>query len=179
MNVLTHLYDNEAYSERRRSKDINFALENPQLNILAATTPSFLSGTLPEGAWDQGFLSRTFLVYSGERVLRNPFNALEKSDGMRKDLLSDLIRIGAISGEMRFSQEAMDAYVAWYMGEQKPVPDHPKLHNYLTRRGMHLLKLCMVVRAARGQGKTIELEDYSAALEFLVEMENAIPDIGS
>lgn len=177
MNVLTHLYDNEAYSERRRSKDINFHLPAPSLTLLAATTPSFLSGTLPDGAWDQGFLSRTFLVYSGERVLRNPFEALGKSTATRKDLLHDLTRIGAMSGEFMFTDEARDAYVAWYMAGGSPAPDHPKLHNYLTRRGMHLLKLCIIMSAASGTGKVIEIEHYRTALDALVEMETYIPDI--
>lgn len=177
MSVLTHLYDNEPYSESRRSRDIKMLLPNPTVTIFAATTPSYLNGILPEGAWDQGFLSRSFLIYSGERVLRNPFEALSRNSALGKRLVRDLREIGNLSGEWKFTDEARDAYVEWYMSGQKPVPTHPKLHNYLTRRGMHLLKLCIIFAISSSDEPVIEIDHYQDALDALIEMEEFIPDI--
>src|SRR5690606_31276805 len=64
MNVLTNIYDCRVYSETRRTSKVSIRMEAPQLNFTAATTPSYLTALLPEGAWDQGFLSRTILIYS-------------------------------------------------------------------------------------------------------------------
>lgn len=177
MNVLTDIYDGHGYSERRRTKELNFALDAPQISLLAATTPSYLNNILPEGAWDQGFLSRTMLVYSGHRVLVNPFGEQASATVSYKDLLSDFKRIGNLFGKIRFNQEATDVFVEWYMAGGPPAPDHPKLHNYLTRRGAHLLKLCMVACVADSDDLVVTLEHYQTAISWLIEVEHYIPDI--
>jgi hypothetical protein len=64
MNRLTDAYDCRIYTERKRGKDLRITIENPQLNFVAATTPGFITETMPPAAWEQGFLSRTFLIYS-------------------------------------------------------------------------------------------------------------------
>ena len=56
MSRLTDLYDNKRYSERRRTRDLKLTIDHPQVNLLAATTPSSMNGMLPEGAWDQVFV---------------------------------------------------------------------------------------------------------------------------
>lgn len=177
MNVLTDIYDGHGYSERRRSKDLNFSIDAPQINLLAATTPAYLSNVLPEGAWDQGFLSRTMLVYSGEVNLVDPFagNLTEADD--RDKLQSDLNKIGAMFGEMQFEKSAADAITKWHMSGGAPAPDHPKLIHYLTRRTMHLLKLCMVASASEGNTKVITKDHFGRALDWLIELEGHIPDI--
>lgn len=177
MNVLTDIYDGHGYSERRRTKDLNFVLESPQINILAATTPAYLSNMLPEGAWDQGFLSRVFLVYSGQRILIDPFGTNTASEAATKNLIDDLKHISRIYGEIKFEKDAAEALVAWHMGGGEPAPDHPKLHNYLTRRTAHLLKLCMVATISEGDTKVITLAHYQKALGWLIELEHYMPDI--
>ena len=69
LGVLNQLYIGGAYSERKRTRDLKFTIPNPQFNILAGTQPGFLSDFLPEAAWNQGFLSRTILIYNGMQVL--------------------------------------------------------------------------------------------------------------
>jgi hypothetical protein len=177
MGVMTDLYDGRGYSERKRTKDLNFSIPAPQISMLGGTTPSYLNNLLPDGAWDQGFLSRTLLIYAGTRVLVNPFADLETSAPLRKRLSKDLQHIGNLYGRMRLTEEAATAYVEWYMAGGPPTPDHPKLHHYLTRRGAHLLKLCMVASVAESDDLTITLEHYQTALSWLIEMEHYIPDI--
>jgi hypothetical protein len=177
MNVLTDIYDGSGYSERRRTKDLNFNLPAPQISLLAATTPAYLNNMLPEGAWDQGFLSRTMLVYSGQRVLISPFGARQTKPVTETDLFKDLKDIARRYGEIKFSPEAAKALVAWHMAGGAPAPDHPKLHNYLTRRTAHMLKLCMVSCMSAGNVKIVTLEHYQRAMDWLVELESYMPDI--
>lgn len=177
MNVLTDIYDGHGYSERRRTKELQFDLQAPQINLLAATTPAYLNNVLPEGAWDQGFLSRTLLVYSGLQVLVDPFAAAARDPNGQKNLQLDLNKIGAMYGEFKFADDAKQALVDWHFAGGPPRPDHPKLQNYNTRRTLHLLKLCMVASASATESKEILLEHYSQALEWLIELEHFIPDI--
>jgi hypothetical protein len=90
MAVLTDLYDCRNFSERKRSSDINTKMTAPQLNLFAATTVSYMADTMPEGAWDQGFLSRTLLIYSGEVIKRSLWDTIERPPTLKNDLISDL-----------------------------------------------------------------------------------------
>lgn len=177
MNILTDIWDGRVYEERRRSKDLHIKIEKPQLNILAATTPSYLNQTLPEGAWDQGFLSRTFLIFSGETNLVDIF--AEDSLDMERftKLKSDLRSIKEIIGQYAFDPEAKNAIRSWHMAGGPPRPDHPKLVHYNIRRTQQLLKLCMVASASRGGDLLITLENYQTALGWLLEAEVAMADI--
>lgn len=177
MNILTDIYDGRVYEERRRSRDLHIKIEKPQLNLLAATTPSYLNSTLPEGAWDQGFLSRTFLVFSGETALVDLFTEeaiAEESLGM---LRSDLRAISDLIGPFGFSEAAREAIRAWHLAGGPPRPEHPKLVHYNTRRSAHLLKLCMVASASRSNDRLIAIEDYQTALGWLLEVEVVMPEI--
>ncbi len=177
MNTLTAIYDGYQYAERRRSKDLNITIEQPQLNFLAATTPSYLKAFLPEGAWDQGFLSRTLLVYTGERKVHTLFDIPASSNSLRGDLIHDLRVIGETFGQMGFTDQAKSAITEWHLAGGPPIPDHPRLQHYLTRRTAHVLKLSIVAAVDRGETKTIDVQDFEIAKYWLLEMEETIPDI--
>lgn len=182
MNTLTHIYDCRVYSETRRTTKINIKMTAPQLNLIAATTPSYLNNLLPAGAWDQGFLSRTILIYSGGDGPQ-PLNLTETNkpgeSKLQQDLIADLKGIGddEFYGKMIFAEDAAEAIEAWHIGNGEPKPDHPKLVHYNTRRSAHLLKLCMIASASRGYDRKIILEDFVEALEWLTEAESYMPDI--
>lgn len=177
MNTLTHLYDNHPYSERRRSKDLHFKLEKPQLNLLAATTPSYLNDVMPVGAWDQGFISRVIMVYSGKTQIRELFGEEVGNKDLQRKLQADLVHIGKLYGKMSFEEDAVTAISEWHKAEGPPVPDHPRLVHYCTRRTAHLLKLCMVASAAESDDLVIRLEHFTQALDWLIEAESYMPDI--
>lgn len=178
MSTLTDLYDGTPYEESRRSSKTGaMKIDKPQFNLLAATTPAHLHDFLPAGAFDQGFLSRCFLIYSGEIILRPLFDNIAVDAGEWRKLILDLKHIARMFGEMKFTEEAGQAITAWHMGGRVPVPGHPKLHNYSTRRTLHLLKLCMVACASNADDMLIRVEHYNTALDWLLEAESYMPDI--
>lgn len=176
MAKLTDIYDGFAYSERRRGRDINFKIEHPIISMLAATTPSFLTEVLPPGAWDQGFLSRTFLVYSGEVIRSDLWSEVGAGPDVVKKLQADLDSIFELYGPITFTEQARDAIGNWHMNPQ-PVPEHPRLMNYNTRRTAHLLKLCMIACVSAGDTMQVNLDHYRTALGWLLELELYLPDI--
>lgn len=178
MNVLTDVYDCHIYSEARRTNDRRSKMPNPQLNLMAATTPSYLNGLLPEGAWDQGFLSRTLLIYAGALAPGDLFDDGTINDTMLyKALCDELKQIGDLYGKMEFERDAAEEITKWHKAGGPPVPAHPKLTHYNTRRTAHLLKLCMIASVATSDSLTITLEHYVEALDWLLQMEAFIPDI--
>lgn len=177
MSKLTDLYDGHPYSERRRTKELNFVIAQPQINLMAATTPSFLVDTLPQGAWDQGFLSRTMLAFSSETMYRDMFTQPTTYDVLERDLTEDLRHIFSLYGKMSFTEEVVEAFRNWDKSGRSPLPDHPKLMHYNTRRGAHLLKLCMIQAIADRDTLQIELDHYQKALDTLIELEVYMPEI--
>lgn len=177
MNVLTDIYDGHHYSERKRSASLNFKIEKPQINLLAATTPSYLNNVMPEGAWEQGFISRVILIYSGQTQIRELWGGAARNEKAEKDLNFDLNTIGKLYGEMKFTPDAMEGISQWHRAGGPPTPDHPRLVNYVTRRTIHLLKLCMVACASSGDDLLITLDHFTEALDWLIEAERYMPDI--
>lgn len=177
MSVLTDIWDNKRYAETRRTKSLAITIPRPQLNILSATTPTHLNMLLPEGAWETGFMSRTLCVYSSEIIHTNIFVEREKSDTLWKDLIHDLTCIYKTFGEFTITVEAMDAINAWAESGGMPMPNHPKLLSYNTRRLHHLLKLCMVAALAGDSDLIITVDHFVEALDWLTELETFMPDI--
>lgn len=177
MNTLTDLWDCKHYSERRRTSKIEIDIDKPQLNLLAACTPSYLMHVLPEGAWDQGFLSRTMLIYSGDRQLRSLF-AEQTMDEEGWDILkSQLNTVANLYGEMRFTEEAAELMDSFHLRDGEPKPEHPKLVSYTIRRTVHLLKLCIVASVSSSDELIVRKEDFQRAFDWLIEAETHMPEI--
>lgn len=178
MNNLTDIYDGCTIEQKRRGKDLMIRIVNPQVNLLGACTPSYLNEALPPGAWDQGFISRSLLIYSGERMTRDPFaeeGNLQAS--LHADLLHDLKSIASEYGRLSFTADAAAAIKAWVAGNCAPEPAHMRLQSYNARRLSHLLKLCMVASLSKRSDKLITLDDYAEAFNWLLEAEVHMPDI--
>lgn len=176
MAILTDIWNIVPFEERKRSLKHHIKMDRPQLNILAGTTPSQLTQFLPEGAWEQGFMSRTHVIYSGEVVLTSLFAPKGSTDAAFLRGVELLRPIAARFGEIRFEKDAAEAIDAWHLSGGKPAPDHPKLINYIVRRTEHLFKLCMISACDRGNA-TITIEDYARALGWLIEAETSMVDI--
>jgi hypothetical protein len=180
MNNLTDIYDGYTVDQKRRGKDLRIKILCPQINLLGACTPSYLNEVMPSGAWDQGFISRTLLIYSGDRVNRDPFagdTQLAFTGRLHNDLLHDLKSIATEYGQMSFTTPAAAAIKAWVKAGGPPEPIHAKLQYYNSRRTAHLLKLCMVSSMSHSGDKIIGIEHYSEALNWLIEAETYMPDI--
>lgn len=179
MNALTYLYDNEPYAEKRRSKDTDFVIKNPILNMVACTTPSFLNETLPAGAWEQGFLSRTIIIQDAGVDIA-PLNLLEENKPrdaeLEKALKNDIKLIGERVGRLMFERDAAEMLEAWNMSRRKTEPQHPRLTHYNTRRTVHLLKLCIISTVDLG-ARTITAEATQRAMDWLTEAELHMGDI--
>jgi hypothetical protein len=180
MSVLTTLYDCRLYSEERRTKDLKLKMNAPQLSLIAATTPSYLNNLIPEGAWDQGFMSRVLMLYSGASEPTNLFEENKNDERTFDALVHDLKLIGDLWGQVTFESSAADLFIQWHMtgvDGGAPIPDHPRLSHYNKRRSAHLLKLCMIACASCGDTKRVTDEHFVEALDWLVEAEGMMPDI--
>lgn len=174
---LTKFFDCTPYSQARRTKDIHVQIKNPQLNILSGSTPSNLLRFIPEFAWEQGFTSRIILIFSAERPIIDIFKNPEKP--MPPDMVSDLTRIASLRGQIGWDDDYPVLMWKWKQMGLPPVPDHPKLEHYNSRRFSHALKLAMVANIDRGDTLHLTREDFNKAMEWLIEAESLMPKVFS
>lgn len=173
---LTTFYDVcVPYSQNRRGKDIRIKIKAPQLSILSGTTPSNLMKFMPENAWDQGFTSRVILIFSDERIISDIWKMEDK--GKPTDLIHDLRLINSLSGKFEVTEEYKRAINNWRQLGQPPVPNHPKLTHYNTRRLAHLFKLSMVSAVDRSNVLLLTVDDFNRSMNWLVEGELYMPEI--
>lgn len=179
MNTLTDLWDCKDYSESRRyRKNDNISIGKTQLNLLAAAQPGYLATTMPEGAWDMGFASRTIMVYSGDQRRKSLFATSTMNEEENEFIRDQLNIIGSLYGELQFTPEAAERIDAFHMSEHELTrPTHPKLRSYAMRRTAHLLKLCMVAAISRSDELVIGVQEFQRALDWMIEAETFMPDI--
>jgi hypothetical protein len=118
-------------------------------------------------------MSRLILVDQEEQLRCNP-EPLSVIGGPKKITLSKRLAYIAhkSSGEYYFDKRALKEYYSWYkwwFTEGLPSKDGPKAEMF-NRFDIHLIKLCIIIRAQRYEpGTDITLEDFKAAKSILEE----------
>lgn len=179
---LTKFFDNEPYAQGRRVANIRIKIAKPQLNMLVGSTPANLMGLVPDIAWEQGLMSRVFLVHSAERPLVNIFDPTNANRPVPKELQHDLKLIAAMNGQFGWTEEWAEAMHNWKLaGNRVPelaeVPDHPRLQSYVARRYSHAIKLAMISAADRSNELVLTLPDFNRAIGWMAEIEAEMPEI--
>lgn len=178
LSVLNDIYDNpKNYRERRRSLKEQPDIAKPQINILAGTQPAYLASLLPEEAWGMGFTSRILMIYSSSPIYVDLFKETSTDNKLLDKIVADVVHLTTLYGRFRLTPEAEGEIARWHKAGMNPIPEHTKLEHYISRRVLHLLKLCMVSSAARSSDLLIELSDVSRARDWLLAAEQTMPDI--
>ncbi len=139
---LSAFYDVDPYAQNRRTNDIKIKIDRPQVSMLCACTPQDLLKLMPDVAWGQGFTSRTIMVYSGERIIVDDF--VKRPQPKLGDLTYDLNIIHNLCGEFHVTAEYARCVNTWISQGEPPIPKHPKLLHYISRRKVNIYKLSMV-----------------------------------
>lgn len=182
----TNIYDAKAYSESRRGGEgkNTFRLPHVTITLLAGTTPVQIFSTVPESAFQTGFFSRVVLVWgTPEKGKKSLFydEAGEKAVmKLEADLAHDLKVIAEVYGKFRW-EGAAQALTDQFFNENypyggNPVPSHPRLLHYCTRRTQHLIKL-MMLRALDLGTMDLTAEFYDWAFDTLIATEARMPEI--
>ena len=172
---LSAFYDPTPYQQTRRTSDIHIKIKSPQLTILCGSTPQNLTELMPEKAWGQGFTSRLIMVFSDERKIVDDFE--DNPHALSDDLAHDLNIINGIIGQFEVTEEYRRAVNHWRADGERPVPNHPKLIHYVTRRRAHLYKLSMVSAIDRSNALILTRDDFNRAMGWLLDAEDSMIEI--
>jgi len=164
-----------AYTSRARldflTRNKGFrTVRNPCPSLMAACTLAQLGDIFPSITLVSGFMARTLLIY-GVRTKRVAKPLLDRS--LEEFLIHDLGCIAQLWGEFKMTQEAEDAFDAWYtqMGD----PPTGDMESFYERRHDHVLKAALVLSVSESNEKIIRLDHFDSALKSIEFIESHYP----
>ena len=166
------------YKQRlKNSKSVS--IYQPTVSILAGNTPSSFADCFPLASIGQGFMSRLILVHSEPSGIKITFPT-EPSAELTQRIVRHMVRMKSICvGPVDIEAEAKSALDLIYKGWQEL--EDTRFRHYSTRRFTHLLKLCIIVTAARLSTR-IDVNDVLHANTILVfaetTMSKAVGELG-
>lgn len=160
---------------KHSGKDV---VENPWINMIACTTPSWIAQNFPEYMIGGGFTSRTIFVYAEEkaRMIAYPSRIVDRDHLAKQadDLVADLTRISELCGEFKMTADAYQWGEAWYAqhyASKHAHLDRERFGGYLARKQTHIHKLAMVLSAASGDSMEITAEHLAIAHSMVTDLE--------
>lgn len=158
------------------------------VNLEAATTPDSIRSSLPIESIGGGLTSRIIFVCENQigKLVTLPKTPAEteRELRLREFLVYDLEKISLLSGEYGFTKGFSELWHQWCVNAMTNPPFYDKrFDGYMGRRRTHLMKLSMIMNAARGISDLKltrdDLEDAIIALsEAEVNMEQVFKGFG-
>ena len=178
VDLLVSLWDGKQgafeKSTKHNGKDI---VENPWINLIACTTPSWIAGNFPEYMIGGGFTSRTIFVYADAKaryVAYPGYTVPPNLKAMEEKLVEDLAAISMLTGQYELSPSARRWGEQWYEQHYTYRPanlDLDRFGGYLARKQTHIHKLAMVLAASVGDTLVIEAEHLEVANTMVTDLE--------
>lgn len=187
VDLLVSLWDGkEGAFDKRTKMSGNDRIENPWINMVACTTPSWIAGNFPEYMIGGGFTSRCIFVYAAEKEkyvaypgLHVPKNLPQLED----KLVQDLEHISMnLAGEYRLTQDAVVWGEEWYERHYRNKPpglDDDRFGGYIARKQTHIHKLSMILAASQRDELTINKDDLETANAMMTDLEADMPGVFS
>lgn len=182
IDQLVNLWDcRRGVFEKATKMSGNDSIESPWINILACTTPDWISGNVPQYVIGGGFTSRCIFVYGEQKRKYVPYPGLELGDNMRdtrRKLIEDLTMISELEGEMTLTPEAIEWGKAWYETHcKKGVDPDVAISGYMARKQTHMHKLAMILSASKSNDLIIDLPTLQRAAKLLEAAESEMPKV--
>lgn len=147
-------------------------INNPWLNIICCTTPTWLRGNFPEQLVGGGLTSRIIFVYADKKskIITYPRRewtrsgiSMQQYNELRDALAHDLTEISQLAGEFTMEEEAMDWGEIWHrkaLEIRPPALASSRFDSYIARKQTHLHKIAIVLAAARKDCKMVITKEH-------------------
>lgn len=180
VSVLIDMWDGQVGSwERWLKSSDNTKIENPWINIITATTPSWLTTNFTEEMVGGGLTSRMVFVYADKKHRLIPYisNLVDTTerDELEKALVEDLNEIALMMGEFHLTPDATEFGIQWYTQHYLDKEEHlkdPRLSGYAARKQTHFHKLAMILSASESDSRIITKEHLIQALGVMSGVEH-------
>lgn len=186
IDLLITLWDAKTGALKKMTKGSgNDVIENPWINLVACTTPSWIAGNFPEHIIGGGFTSRCLFVYTDKKDKLVAYPHLSVPKGIQDTaarLSADLEHIAKnLIGSYKLADEAIEWGKLWYDRHfSKPPPElegDDRFGGYLARKQTHIHKLAMVLAASQRDELIITAEDLALANTMVSDLEQDMPKV--
>jgi hypothetical protein len=178
VNLFIELWDGLRKYEKTTKMSGNDLIEAPWINMLGATTPTWIADNVPKSAVGGGLVSRCVFLYAEEKENYVPYPKLVRPVGneeRRAKLVQDLEHISLnICGEYELTPETYEWGSEWYVKMWKTAKVHyddEQIMGYLARKQTHAHKLAMILAASQRDALVITIEDLQMAVKMLDAVE--------
>lgn len=186
VNLFIELYDGAKVYEKVTKMSGNDTIESPWINMLGATTPSWIADNVPRSALGGGLVSRCIFLYGDEKekFVAYPKDSIRDMDAhrtVRTALIHDLEHIAVnLVGPYELTAEAKvwgkDWYEKLWTGAKTHYSDD-KMMGYIARKQTHMHKLAMVLAASYKDEMSITLADLQLADKMLTAIEGCLDQV--
>ena len=171
LSLLTDLFDCHDKWTYRTKRSGTDDLTGEWLNILGASTPIWLVGSVPLSAIGGGFTSRVIFIVEEDVRRKTSFPKLtERELRLRDALKADLEAITMLRGEFKLTPDAEEFYDKWYT-TNNPKIDDVRFWGYSERKHVHLLKASLLIAVSEGSDGVIKPNHIERALDMINVLE--------
>lgn len=179
VDLLVSLWDGKQGAFEKKTKHSgDDSIQNPWINLIACTTPSWIAGNFPEYMIGGGFTSRCVFVYADAKdhyVAYPGGNVPADFVETQNKLVHDLEHISMqVVGEYTLSTRAKEWGEAWYKFHYENRPenlDDDRFGGYIARKQTHVHKLAMVLQASSTDSMVIGDEILITANQMVTDLE--------
>jgi len=178
VNLFIELWDGAKTYEKQTKMSGNDLVEGPWVNLIGATTPSWIANNVPAQMLGGGFISRCVFLYADrkDKFVAHPGRNLPKGiDQVRLALIQDLEHISLnLVGPYSLTPEADAWEEEWYekmwRDAEKNYTDD-QVMGYLARKQTHVNKLAMILSASKGDSMEITYDTFRLAETMMADLE--------
>lgn len=172
ISFLTTIYDRSVYDYRTKNKGQEY-VNGPYLNVIACTTPDWITMYLKDDIISGGFSRRALFIYETEE---GPRIAIPKKTpemlAAFKSMVDYADRVTQIKGPMVLTTDAEAFYVNWY--ENHRIPADPNVAGYYRSKHVQMFKLAMLISLSESPQLIITLDHVKFAFDLLSLMEQRL-----
>ncbi|MCK4330862.1 hypothetical protein KAX02_13610 [candidate division WOR-3 bacterium] len=151
------------------------------LNLVGATTPELIQGSMSADTIGSGLPSRMIFVYEPrivKRVVYPFFTLSNKGQVIEQQLVKDLTQIRSLKGDFKVSKDFLDLWTDWYGNYPDICPFDPThFGGYWERRPTHIMKMSMVMSASRSNSMLLTENDLKKSIKLLEDTEQKMANV--
>lgn len=172
---LTSMYDGKkALRQKTMLRGLESA-EKPTINLLAGTTPEWISDNIPRSLLGGGFASRVIWVYGDKLRRRRLYYTPEELQCLKLQpfLQTDLNHIATLNGEVKLPEDSKLFMENWYQELEQRYRGF-KYPGYLNRKHVLAHKIAIICKAAYSDELSLDIEDFQNAIYILESVESKL-----
>lgn len=165
IGFLTDVYDQDIYEHKTKNKG-TVIINGPFLNLLACTTPSWITMYLRTDIISGGFSRRALFVYETEKAGRIAFPVITPEARAAWGRVIDAAqRHSKLKGPFKWTREAKEFYRKWY--ESLVIPNDENTVGYYETKHIQLLKVAMLIAISEDEVLELRVSHLEAGLKIL------------